>query len=189
MYSFFLSQYNEQALNPFENITSNALPEPQTPLKKIPLIEEPGEFTTEELEDLADEIELEDDPSQLLQNHIKELETEKNILKEEAMQNVISSLQNPISNLQSVQSSNEQNISSLKIGIDEKEPLTNKKFLLKVMTILLKVEEEYFWSKNTVTSMIGNKLRKFNDQEVSIENIQDIQRESEAIILCYDPSI
>ena len=41
-----------------------------------------------------------------------------------------------------------------------------------------------------IRSMIDNKWRKFNDQEVSIiENIQDIQGRPEAIILCYDPKI
>ena len=41
-----------------------------------------------------------------------------------------------------------------------------------------------------IRSMIDNKWRKFNDQEVSIiENIQDVQGRPEAIILCYDPKI
>ena len=39
-----------------------------------------------------------------------------------------------------------------------------------------------------IRSMIDNKWRKFNDQEVSIiEDIEDVKNRGEAIILCYDP--
>ena len=39
-----------------------------------------------------------------------------------------------------------------------------------------------------IRSMIDNKWRKFNDQEVSIiEDIRDIQNRGQAILLCYDP--
>ena len=39
-----------------------------------------------------------------------------------------------------------------------------------------------------IRSMIDDKWRKFNDQEVSIiEDPVDLQNRGEAIILCYDP--
>ena len=40
-----------------------------------------------------------------------------------------------------------------------------------------------------IRSMIDDKWRKFNDQEVTIiESIKDVQSRPEAIILCYDPT-
>ena len=152
-YRSFLSAYNNQGVNSFENIPSNSLLGPSTPPKKPPIVEEPEDFTNEELENLPDTLDIEN-PFYIDQ------------LKEE-----MAEMQNTIAELKNVQSVNEKTISSLKIELDEKETLLNK---------LLQLNEKLKNEKKELTKQFKNSSQInetiLNEKQQIAKELEEIQK-------------
>ena len=149
-YRRFLSAYNNQGVNSFENIPSNSLLGPSTPPKKPPIVEEPEDFTNEELENLPDTLDLD--------------ESTKHWSEQVEMQNTIADLKN-------VQSANEKTISSLKIDLDEKEILIKN---------LLQLNEKLKNEKKELTKQIKNssKIKEtiLNEKQQIAKELEEIQK-------------
>ena len=172
-YRRFLSAYNNQGVNSFENIPSNSLLGPSTPPKKPPIIEEPEDFTNEELENLPDTLDLD--------------ESTKHWAEQVEMQNTIADLKN-------VQSANEKTISSLKIDLDEKEILIKnllqlneklkieKKELTKQIKNSSKIKETILNEKQQIAKELEEIQKSFNNSSISFNKSEKEKKELEQTI-------
>ena len=172
-YRRFLSAYNNKGVNSFENIPSNSLLGPSTPPKKPPIVEEPEDFTNEELENLPDTLDLD--------------ESTKHWAEQVEMQNTIADLKN-------VQNVHEKTISSLKIDLDEKEILiknllqlneklkNEKKELTKQIKNSSKIKETILNEKQQIAKELEEIQKNLNNSSISLNKSEKEKKELEQTI-------